>query len=579
MRARWCMPGVALALLSFARAAGAAWPDDPAHNLPLCTAPLPQQSPAMVADASRGALVAWMDLREGRDWDVFAMHILGSGEPDPVWPPDGLPVCTVYGSQFYPACTSDGAEGVIVAWQDHRDGAEAPVIVAQHVTIHGEVDRLWRPLGVPMSLTPGRRFAPSIMGDGAGGAFVSWVDASGPVPELAVQHLLAIGITDPAWPADGRCVSCAPDTGGAAGASMVTDGTGGAIVAWRRPSDGAVRVQHVLSSGSVDPQWPPGGVATNAGATLPAGGGPVLMPDLAGGAFVAWTEDGGDLQPSRLIAQHVASDGQTGPGWPAGGLAVAVGPGSPLHPVMAEDGAGGALLAWESVRGDVAGIESQHVLASGAIDPSWPAEGRTMCGVARRPDGPSIVADGSGGAIVTWTERAIDTNVRAGHVRAGGTLDAAWPIDGVLLSTAPADQHGPVMVSDGNGGAIVSWEDTRNVDPDLYAQRVQADGALGGDAVGVPGPAAGAPSILSVIPNPIRGAAADVRFIFTAPGPAAVELLDLEGRCRAAIPLVIGRAGTHVERLHLDAALAPGIYWVRVRQGGRSAAARVAVLE
>ena len=38
------------------------------------------------------------------------------------------------------------------------------------------------------------------------------------------------------------------------------------------------------------------------------------------------------------------------------------------------------------------------------------------------------------------------------------------------------------MVSDGAGGAIMTWEDQRNGNPDISAQRVRNDGTLGGNS-------------------------------------------------------------------------------------------------
>src|SRR5262249_51458747 len=58
---------------------------------------------------------------------------------------------------------------------------------------------------------------------------------------------------------------------------------------------------------------------------------------------------------------------------------------------------------------------------------------------------------------------------------------AAWPHDpnngNVALSRAANDQISPTIVSDGAGGAIVTWEDRRSSGGDIYAQRVNAAGA------------------------------------------------------------------------------------------------------
>jgi len=71
---------------------------------------------------------------------------------------------------------------------------------------------------------------------------------------------------------------------------------------------------------------------------------------------------------------------------------------------------------------------------------------------------------------------------------------ALWQTDGIPISTAPGNQFMPQIVADGSHGAIVAWQDCREVygDPpcdsnlqcpcllqmDLYAQRVDENGQI-----------------------------------------------------------------------------------------------------
>ena len=60
---------------------------------------------------------------------------------------------------------------------------------------------------------------------------------------------------------------------------------------------------------------------------------------------------------------------------------------------------------------------------------------------------------------------------------------AAWPTDplvNVPLCTATGDQQYPAIVADGAGGAIVTWNDDRSGSWDIYAQLISATGQLGG---------------------------------------------------------------------------------------------------
>ena len=69
---------------------------------------------------------------------------------------------------------------------------------------------------------------------------------------------------------------------------------------------------------------------------------------------------------------------------------------------------------------------------------------------------PTIVSDGAGGSIVTWYDyRNGNWDIYAQRVNASGVVQ--WGANGVALCTAAGGQQVPTIVSDGAGGAIVTW--------------------------------------------------------------------------------------------------------------------------
>src|SRR5262245_25471795 len=108
--------------------------------------------------------------------------------------------------------------------------------------------------------------------------------------------------------------------------------------------------------------------------------------------------------------------------WPSSpviNLPVCTAPNVQNNPVTVSDGAGGAIVAWHDTRnGADLDIYVQHVLASGATDPAWPADGLAVCTLANQQAYPAIVSDGAGGAIVTWQDRRGGTyyDIYAQHV-------------------------------------------------------------------------------------------------------------------------------------------------------------------
>src|SRR5262249_18378160 len=130
-------------------------------------------------------------------------------------------------------------------------------------------------------------------------------------------------------------------------------------------------------------------------------------------------------------------------------------------------------------------LYAQHVLSTGVVDPVWTAangnaNGTLLCGAANNQQYPATISDGAGGAIVTWQDvrNGIDFDIYAQHVRANGTVDPFWTANGTALCVQPNNQLYPQIVTDGAGGAIVTWQDARGAATDIYAQHVLASGGV-----------------------------------------------------------------------------------------------------
>ncbi|OGQ57841.1 MAG: hypothetical protein A3G39_03740 [Deltaproteobacteria bacterium RIFCSPLOWO2_12_FULL_43_16] len=95
---------------------------------------------------------------------------------------------------------------------------------------------------------------------------------------------------------------------------------------------------------------------------------------------------------------------------------------------------------------------------------------------ANSQERPAIVSDGSGGAIVTWYDYRSGTysDIYAQRIDANGNV--LWTTNGMAISTAANNQYYPQIVSDGSGGAIITWEDYRSGNWDIYGQRIDANG-------------------------------------------------------------------------------------------------------
>lgn len=153
------------------------------------------------------------------------------------------------------------------------------------------------------------------------------------------------------------------------------------------------------------------------------------------------------------------------------------------YPKAAPDATGGAIVAWDDQRGGPRNIYAQRVNGTGTV--RWTANGVVLCAATGEQYEPEIVSDGHGGAIVTWSDyRGAASDIYAQRVDSAGT--PLWTANGVAVSAATNDQADPAIVADGSGGAILTWDDSRSGISRIYAQRLNASGVPQWTANGVP---------------------------------------------------------------------------------------------
>jgi len=216
---------------------------------------------------------------------------------------------------------------------------------------------------------------------------------------------------------------------------------------------------------------------------------PVVVADGAGGAFVIYEyqfaagEHEGDMD---IVAQRIGPDGTLL--WKEGKepTPIASSKAKESHPVAISDEAGGFIVAyeWSDEDGDV-DILAQRVNADG--EPLWTKDD-TPAVVAASPGperNPVIVPDGEGGAIFLfeWQGGDEQTDVMAQRVTADG--DVLWNDGerGVDVAATPNSERGIAAVSDERGGALVAFEvefleGEFKGDVDILGQRISADGVV-----------------------------------------------------------------------------------------------------
>jgi hypothetical protein len=477
--------------------------------------------------------------------------------------------------QIFLDVIADGAGAALVTWTDGRTSSNDAYV--QRLLSTGAADPSWPTDGLLVAQAGDPIHQPKLVSDGSGGAIIAFAIQDPTEPVFVVKHVLPSGSLDPGWPSNGvaLCSNCelydadAYGSGGRRdGIEIVSNGSGGAIVAWMEgpPSSRTLRVQRILSTGAVDPSWPTTGVLVSTSVQAMR-----LLTDESGGAVIVWTG-----APSGVRAQRIDASGALV--WGASGVQLST---NGQSPSIASGGSGRVIVTWSS--GDI--LAQCLLLASGAPAAGWPAPGVGVCTVAGIQDAPEITSDGAGGALITWHDRRLPSinpdgyrDIFVHHVLANGTMDPSWPShpfwpgQGKPLCDVPGEQTYPEIVSDGAGGGVVTWR-----------------GSIGGSLVNATGTTVSVgplepPSFAvgSPYPNPATLGSA-ITFALVTPQRVSVGIYDVAGqRIRTLAEARDFPAGNH--RLIWDGTddrgrrAKAGVYFFRVASAGARAIRKTIVL-
>lgn len=351
----------------------------------------------------------------------------------------------------------------------------------------------WQFNGVPVSTANHYQVDPLIVSDGAGGAIIAWYDfRSGNDYDIYAQRLNAAGV--PQWTANG--VPICTQTANQITISMVSDDAGGAVIVWHDARNNLVNGLEIYAqrvNGSGTTLWAADGTVVCAAAANQND--PVVVK--SGNFFVVTWFDFRAAGVADIYAQSLNTSGA--PQWTADGVQLCGAAGNQFHPRIAPDGVGGAVVAWEDRRSGPEDIYARRVDQLGNVQ--WAANGVLICNAAAEQYAPQIVSDGAAGAIIAWYDwRAGAPDIYMQRIDSSGT--PLWTANGNAICTASGTQNDPSLAPDFSGGAVVVWADARNgANSDIYGQRVNALGTAEWAANGVPICTAGANQI---VPRVVR---------------------------------------------------------------------------
>lgn len=555
--------------LAAAAPALAVWGGD---GVPVCTASQEQQHPVIVPTLNGDVIIVWWDARNG-NYGIYAQRIDADGNP--VWPQNGVSVGEIMSSSLdRPVAVSDGSGGVYVVWS--TTGFESPwerVVVNR---IRADGSRLWGNGVVVSNLTQSHQMNPVGVSDlrpatvlNQPGIIIAWEEHAGGSVDVYAQRLDQNGVRR--WGDNAARLS---NSGAAFEPVICPDGTatqfqpGGAIVAWTYHGvNSDIRANRIDVAGAV--MWGASGVAVCTAT------GDQISPAITGPsgprtAVIAWSDGRNPDGTTDIYAQRIA-DGVVS--WAPNGVPVCNVAGDQADPVLANAAVFGAFVVWEDGRNASDGnLYVQNVDQNGV--PQWAPNGLPLCNAPGNQFRATIAMDGLGGAFVSWVDRRdADFDIYAQRMNANGAM--LWHSNGDRVSGALNDQNEPRMAWDGNW-LFVTWDDLRNNSGnnnyDIYAGRLSPNGSAAAIEMPEAAPANGL-HVRLLSSNPLGG---EVRFALELAGASQVEadVFDPQGRRVRRLGGNELAAGTHFFRwdgLDDSGAQQPsGVYFVRVRAGSQA---------
>ena len=507
------------------------------HGNPVCTAVNHQ--------------ITWQDRRNGK-YEIFAQRMNSSGNA--MWTPDGIAICT-QDSNTMPVIISDGSGGAIIAWQSYRGSVTAD-IYAQRVNSSGTV--LWTYNGVPVCVVVFEQDTISMISDGVGGAILTWQDyrSNNGFPDIYAQRINTDGVRQ--WTEIG--VSICNQAAAQRGPRLVSDGVGGALITWYdlRAGNYDIYDQRISSSGAV--QWTTNGVAVCTMATDQFT--PDICSDGAGGSIITWS-DYRSTTNFCIYAQRVGPSGAIV--WVVDGVImdnnVAY---DKITPKIVSHGVGGAIVTWTDHRTGPtnADIYAQRVNSTGAVQ--WTATGVIICTAAGDQIKPQICSDGNNGAYITWEDHrnANNSDIYAQRIASNAAIN--WPATGFPICTDPYDQLSPMIVSNGNNGAIIVWQDFRSGNNfDIYENGFNTTGLVAIENSGTTTP--NEFTLSQNYPNPFNPVTV-INYQLPEAGNVKLSIYDDLGQEVNVLVNGVQNAGNH--KIEWDASAFPsGVYFYRIDAG------------
>ena len=353
--------------------------------------------------------------------------------------------------------------GAFIFWEDNKSGFQNEISFI-HMDGNGKVS--FHPDGKKISDLNGDKVTPAVSQNLPNTAVVVWKDyTKSKNGNLFAQRVYANG--NLLWQVKG--VQVTPDYPDVIDYSVCSDNSGNVYISYVTKADEfgssyKLKLQKIKVNGQLQDNIHGNLVNDSPGRKSTSN----IIADNEGGAFLFWLEN----QNNKIIlfAQHIDSTGREL--WGKKAIALSNYNQTVLSYSVKKSDFSAIYLAWQIQKSEK---KIYHQLLSFTGKPLWGQGGKIATNKKGNNTNPQVLTADST-IILSWTnEINKDKDIFIQKFNIKSTY--RWK-DDVSVIKLPRDQFGQKLLSDGKGGAIVSWIDNRqeSVRPDIYAQRISSSG-------------------------------------------------------------------------------------------------------
>ncbi len=549
------------------------WSSNNLINNSVCTAPNNQLSVKTISDGDGGVIMVWEDRRfSTSNRDIYAQRFDKFGFKQ--WgDSNGIFIANRTEDERYFDICSDGKGGAFFVW-DFNPTTTVTYLKVQRITKYGS--KLFTDTGYVAVYDGNRQSQAKISSDNSGGFFMAYYtsEISSFDFEIKANRLDSLG--NKLW---GNGVFVCQSEGNPSEMSVCTTTNNEFIACWGDSRNSIITesdlyIQKLNSSGVV--QWTTNGIALIIKKFSQQY--QKVFPDNSGGVYIAWS-DRRDSISNDIYLQRIRTNGSFV--FADTALPITYDNYEQYQPQLAQDMKGVIILTWYDFRNGPVfpfniDVYAQRVDSSGNI--KWLQNGNNISNAQYSQVYPAIISDGNFGAVISWDDRRAGTtiyDIYAQRVDSSGNL--LWDTNDVAISIASGNQYKPQIVPT-NSGALICFEDTRNGSNnyDLFIQKVMMNGSTilkTSNNSNIPEDF----RLLQNFPNPFNPTT-NIEFSVPKNNLVTLKVYDITGKLVSTLVNQNLSAGTY--NVDFDASrLSSGVYFYRLISGNFSDVKKMILLK